>query len=227
MKYLSKEELEDITKELLENPTRETLKVLNNKYNSEKNNDAVEQVKESVPVQPSITETKLDIPTFEVPKNVNTTEDTSASINTPNFNIPQNAPTNKVVESWNMDATKQPSKTIPISSEASRTVSNNLNNAIPSLEVPQSAPVQNNNTRINFSGNLWEPQMPTIGNMMETTDNFNTSQNTMPNMNINSQNNPFFGPATETVNNPIPVNNVPNNGQSMFGQIQQNYNQGA
>ena len=32
MKYLSKEELEDITNELLENPTRETLKVLNNKY---------------------------------------------------------------------------------------------------------------------------------------------------------------------------------------------------
>ena len=34
MKYLSKKELEDITNELLENPTRETLKVLNNKYNS-------------------------------------------------------------------------------------------------------------------------------------------------------------------------------------------------
>ena len=37
MKYLSKEELEDITNELLENHKRETLKVLNNKYNSEEN----------------------------------------------------------------------------------------------------------------------------------------------------------------------------------------------
>ena len=36
MKYFTKEELVDITKELLENPTRETLKNLNNKYNGKK-----------------------------------------------------------------------------------------------------------------------------------------------------------------------------------------------
>ena len=104
---------------------------------------------------------------------------------------------------------------------------NNINDNIPSLEVPQSVPEQNNNAQVNFSGNLWEPQMPTIGNMMETTDNFNTVQNTMPNTNPNIQNTPFFGQTTEPVNNPIPVNNVPNNGPSMFGQIQQNYNMGA
>lgn len=162
MKYLSKEELEDITNELLENPTRETLKVLNNKYNSEENGvetkSIVEPVKIDVPEVPIAPEVKLDIPTFE---------------------------------------------------------------------VPQSVPVQNNNAQVNFSGNLWEPQMPTIGNMMETTDNFNTVQNTMPNTNPNIQNTPFFGQTTEPVNNPIPVNNVPNNGPSMFGQIQQNYNMGA
>ena len=33
MKYFTKEELEDITKELIENPTRDTLKKLNEKYN--------------------------------------------------------------------------------------------------------------------------------------------------------------------------------------------------
>ena len=35
MKYFTKEELEDITNELLQEPTRGTLKNLNNKYNKE------------------------------------------------------------------------------------------------------------------------------------------------------------------------------------------------
>lgn len=212
MKYLSKEELEDITNELLENPTRETLKVLNNKYNSEENGVETKSIVEPV---------KLDIPTFEVPNTTNTPESNTPNMNIPTFNIPGSASVNEVQNN------KPLGETIPISSEPTVPVNNNINDNIPSLEVPQSVPVQNNNAQVNFSGNLWEPQMPTIGNMMETTDNFNTVQNTMPNTNPNIQNTPFFGPVTESVNNPIPVNNVPNNGPSMFGQIQQNYNQGA
>ena len=219
MKYLSKEELEDITKELLENPTRETLKVLNSKYNSEEIKPMTEPVKENIQPVPSTPEIKIDIPTFEVPNARATSESTMPNINMSTFNVPESVSVNEVPNN------KQ--ETISISSEPIPQVNSNINNTIPSLEVPQSVPVQNNNTRVNFSGNLWEPQMPTIGNMMETTDNFNTVQNTMPNMSTNSQNTPFFGPATEPVNNPIPVNNVPNNGPSMFGQIQQNYNQGA
>lgn len=219
MKYLSKEELEDITNELLENPTRETLKVLNNKYNSEENGVETKSIVE--PVKVDVPEVKLDIPTFEVPNTTNTPESNTPNMNIPTFNIPGSASVNEVQNN------KPLGETIPISSEPTVPVNNNINDNIPSLEVPQSVPVQNNNAQVNFSGNLWEPQMPTIGNMMETTDNFNTSQNTMPNTNPNIQNTPFFGPVTESVNNPIPVNNVPNNGPSMFGQIQQNYNQGA
>lgn len=219
MKYLSKEELEDITNELLENPTRETLKVLNNKYNSEENGVETKSIVE--PVKIDVPEVKLDIPTFEVPNTTNTPESNTPNMNIPTFNIPGSASVNEVQNN------KPLGETIPISSEPTVPVNNNINDNIPSLEVPQSVPVQNNNAQVNFSGNLWEPQMPTIGNMMETTDNFNTAQNTMPNTNPNIQNTPFFGPATESVNNPIPVNNVPNNGPSMFGQIQQNYNQGA
>lgn len=221
MKYLSKEELEDITNELLENPTRETLKVLNNKYNGEEIKSISEPAKEDIPEVPSTPEIKLDIPTFEVPNSGSTSESTIPNINIPTFNIPGSTPVNEVQNNKPLE------ETIPISSEPTVPVNNNINDNIPSLEVPQSIPVQNNNAQVNFSGNLWEPQMPTIGNMMETTDNFNTVQNTMPNINPSSQNTPFFGPATEPVNNPIPVNNVPNNGPSMFGQIQQNYNQGA
>lgn len=219
MKYLSKEELEDITNELLENPTRETLKVLNNKYNSEENGVETKSIVE--PVKVDVPEVKLDIPTFEVPNTTNTPESNTPNMNIPTFNIPGSASVNEVQNN------KPLGETIPISSEPTVPVNNNINDNIPSLEVPQSVPVQNNNAQVNFSGNLWEPQMPTIGNMMETTDNFNAVQNTMPNTNPNIQNTPFFGPVTESVNNPIPVNNVPNNGPSMFGQIQQNYNQGA
>ena len=219
MKYLSKEELEDITNELLENPTRETLKVLNNKYNSEENGVETKSIVE--PVKVDVPEVKIDIPTFEAPNTTNTPESTTSNMNIPIFNIPRSAPVNEVQNN------KPLGETIPISSEPTVPVNNDINDNIPSLEVPQSVPVQNNNAQVNFSGNLWEPQMPTIGNMMETTDNFNTVQNTMPNTNPNIQNTPFFGPVTESVNNPIPVNNVPNNGPSMFGQIQQNYNQGA
>ena len=219
MKYLSKEELEDITNELLENPTRETLKVLNNKYNSEENGVETKSIVE--PVKIDVPEVKVDIPTFEVPNTTNTPESNTPNMNIPTFNIPGSASVNEVQNN------KPLGETIPISSEPTVPVNNDINDNIPSLEVPQSVPVQNNNAQVNFSGNLWEPQMPTIGNMMETTDNFNTVQNTMPNTNPNIQNTPFFGPVTESVNNPIPVNNVPNNGPSMFGQIQQNYNQGA
>ena len=81
MKYLSKEELEDITNELLENPTRETLKVLNNKYNSEENGVETKSIVE--PVKIDVPEVKVDIPTFEVPNTTNTPES-----NTPNMNIP-------------------------------------------------------------------------------------------------------------------------------------------
>lgn len=202
MKYLSKEELEDITNELLENPTRETLKVLNNKYNSEENGVETKSIVE--PVKIDVPEVKLDIPTFEVPNTTNTPESNTPNMNIPTFNIPGSASVNEVQNN------KPLGETIPISSEPTVPVNNNINDNIPSLEVPQSVPVQNNNAQVNFSGNLWEPQMPTIGNMMETTDNFNTAQNTMPNTNPNIQNTPFFGQTTEPVNNPIPVNNVPN-----------------
>lgn len=204
MKYLSREELEDIAKELVNNPTRETLKILNDKYN------------------------KVESQSFEAPS-MSSQEPLKESVqntNAPVFNIPGSAPTTELPK-------EEPSiqlseSTIPITSvPVTASMNVNINDTIPSLEIPkESAPVQNN-TAVNFSGNLWEPQMPSIGNMMETTDNFNTVQNTVPNMNPNNQNIPFFGPGVQEVNNPIPVNGVPKEAPSMFEQIQQNYNGGA
>ena len=202
MKYLSREELEDIAKELVNNPTRETLKILNDKYN------------------------KVESQSFEAPS-MSSQEPLTESVqnaNIPVFNIPGNAPSIELPK-------EEPSiplseSTIPITSMPV-TPSMNTNDIIPSLEIPkESIPVQNN-TAVNFSGNLWEPQMPSIGNMMETTDNFNTVQNTVPNMNPNNQNIPFFGPGVQEVNNQVPVSETPKEAPSMFGQIQQNYNIGA
>lgn len=200
MKYLSKEELEDIAKELVNNPTRETLKILNDKYN------------------------KVESQSFEAPSTSSQeplkegVQNTTTSV----FNMTENT-TELPKEELSIPVSES---TIPITS-VPETPSMNTNDMIPSLEIPkESIPVQSN-TAVNFSGNLWEPQMPSIGNMMETTDNFNTMQNTVPNMNSNNQNIPFFGPRVQEVNNPIPVNGVPKEAPSMFGQIQQNYNGGA
>ena len=195
MKYLSKEELEDIAKELVNNPTRETLKILNDKYN------------------------KVESQSFEAPSTSSQEplKEGVQNTTTPVFNMTENT-TELPKEELSIPVSES---TIPITS-VPETPSMNTNDMIPSLEIPkESIPVQNN-TAVNFSGNLWEPQMPSIGNMMETTDNFNTMQNTVPNMNPNNQNIPFFGPSVQEVNNPIPVNSVPKEAPSMFGQIMQN-----
>lgn len=200
MKYLSKEELEDIAKELVNNPTRETLKILNDKYN------------------------KVENQSFEAPSTSSQKplKEGVQNTTTPVFNMTENT-TELPKEELSIPVSES---TIPITS-VPETPSMNTNDIIPSLEIPkESIPVQNN-TAVNFSGNLWEPQMPSIGNMMETTDNFNTVQNTVPNMNSNNQNIPFFGSRVQEVNNQVPVNGVPKEAPSMFGQIQQNYNGGA
>lgn len=213
MKYLSKEELEDIANELLNNPTRETLKVLSNKYNGEEkvvempvsNNTTLEM--NNVP--------HFDIPTFEVPS-VNNEVNVSKSSSIPVLEVP-------TFEGTTPGKVEEPVVNAGIPSV-------NVSDSIPTLEVPE-MPKVDNNTPVNFSGNLWEPQMPSVGNMMETTDNFNTagntiSQNTMPGVG-QSMEVPFFGGTTPTVNNQIPVSGPATQGPSMFGQIQQNYNTGA
>ena len=202
MKYLSREELEDIAKELVNNPTRETLKILNDKYN------------------------KVESQSFEAPSTSSQEplKEGVQNTTTPVFNMTENT-TELPKEELSIPVSES---TIPITSMPETPSMNvNINDTIPSLEIPkESAPVENN-TAVNFSGNLWEPQMPSIGNMMETTDNFNTMQNTVPNMNPNNQNIPFFGPGVQEVNNQVPVSGTPKEAPSMFGQIQQNYNGGA
>ena len=234
MKYFTKEELEDITNELLQEPTRETLKNLNNKYNKEE--------KVELPVQESV---------FNPPKE-------SVANSMPSFEVPTfNAPSSPDVEVTPQMSTPEP---VEVSSQKGQVPSNlnipnmNQTEAMPNLqtnnfEVPtpvleptnyqlvgEQIPkldnqVVNNqsNEPVNFSGNLYQQPTPEPTNLMDTTDNFKIDINSTPNMNsgvnTNLNSNPFFGnPVNESnqVNNPIPVGGQTRTGPSMFGQIMQN-----
>lgn len=227
MKYFTKEELEDITNELLQEPTRETLKNLNNKYNKEE--------KVELPVQESVFNPPKEsvansMPSFEVP-----------TFNSGAFNMPKEEP----VEVSSQKGQVPSNLNIPNMNQTEampNLQTNNFEVPTPVLEptnyqlVGEQIPkldnqVVNNqsNEPVNFSGNLYQQPMPEPTNLMDTTDNFKIDINSTPNMNsgvnTNLNSNPFFGnPVNESnqVNNPIPVGGQTRTGPSMFGQIMQN-----
>lgn len=200
MKYFTREELEDITSELLINPTRETLEILNQKYNS-----SSEVKKDIIGMKSPIIET--------IPNTV--------SINTVAVEpISPNADVNSSLSS-------EPNLNIP-SEEISKTqnISSNSGNETISLELPKLDPPvfeNQNNHPVTFNGNLWEPPQSNMENLMQTTDNFASTTNVVPNTEVLVTGAPFFGPNKEQVNNPIPVGGSSPSGPTMFGQFEQNY----
>lgn len=219
MNYFTREELEDITTELLENPARETLKKLNEKYNG----SVIETPAQETPIveeAPIINEIQAPV-----------MEESSASVIN---EVPQVAPLPEIIPVVNenvVPVVAAPAFEIP-NVEVPK-VENNANNVsldIPNFELPklESSVVNNqNNQPINFSGNLFETSSQPVANLMQTTDNFNSVPSTMPSTEVPVSPVPFFGPHAETVSNPIPVggptNTMPNMGPTMFGQLQQNY----
>ena len=215
MKYFTKEELEDITKELVENPTRETLKKLNDKYNVK----TEEIVLPNRMIYYDDTPTAEDVPVAESQNNEVAVEATSASV-MPTIEVPVPTIEQPVVNpipnfnNLNTENNKLSSISTP---------------AVPNLVLPQmnaTSEVKPNTEMVNFTGNLFDSG-PQMSNLMQTTDNFNSVPNTMPTTEVPITNTPFFGPHIATENNPIPVsgpiNSMPVNEPSMFGQIAQNY----
>lgn len=252
MKYFTKEELEDITNELLQEPTRETLKNLNNKYNKEEKVEL--PVQESVfnPPKESVANSmpSFEVPTFNsgafnMPKEepVNTE---SIPVSTPSFEVPAfNTPSSPAVEVSSQKGQVPINLNIPNMNQTEampNLKTNNFEIPTPVLEptnyqlVGEQIPkldnqVVNNqsNEPVNFNGNLYQQPTPEPTNLMDTTDNFKIDINSTPNMNsgvnTNLNSNPFFGnPVNESnqVNNPIPVGGQTTTGPSMFGQIMQN-----
>lgn len=200
MKYFTKEELEKIAEKILNNPTRETLKELNEEYNGkeELNIDTPKTIPNSIPNEkeaeplPPVVDTPVASPL--------------PNTDTKNFNIPE-----------------------------TNNVSNNTSvfQSIPSFELPKvDSPASSNyvpnNSPIDFNGNLWEPSLPEVNNLMDTTDNFNVSNPSSQNVEVPVVNGPFFGQTNEPVNNPIPISGTPSQqGPTMFGQMQSNYGNAA
>lgn len=200
MKYFTKEELEDITNQLLVEPTRETLKKLNEKYNGI--TEVVEPlVKEDVstnavpPVMMTIPSATTEAQLVE-PIEKTIEEQTQVVTPIPNFNIP------------NMNMEGQVNKNINVAEVSSF--------ELPKLETPVFN--NQNNEPVAFSGNLWNTNKPEASNLMQTTDNFNNIPNQESKNEVPVTGTPFFATNPETVNNPIPVQ-----GPTMFGQMQQNY----
>lgn len=201
MNYFTKEELEEITIELLNSPTRDTLGRLNDKYNGKPKEEIISTV--SVTYEPPVvapTETIVETPvvqnTPKVPE-VNNIPNPVPDLSVPTMEVP-----NEVKQNPNTEIT------------------------IPSFELPKlETPLINNqnNTPIEFTGNLFETQMFNVGNLMETTENFNAPQNSAPVTEVPVTNGPFFGATQTPVNNPIPVGGTPSQGPTMFGQFEQNY----
>lgn len=204
MKYFTREELEDITSELLINPTRETLEFLNQKYNgsSQVKKDIVER---ETNIEPPIMRAipNIDSINNQVTEPISPNVDVNSSLSPiPNLNIPS----------------EEIPKTQNISNNNGSEVSNF---ELPKLETPVFA--NQNNSPVNFSGNLWEQPQSNMENLMQTTDNFASTTNVVPNTEVPVTGAPFFGPSEEQVNNPIPVGGSSPSGPTMFGQFEQNY----
>ena len=165
MKYFTKDELEDITKEILENPTRETLKRLSEKYSSSSlGNNLVKEVPNmniAPPsavnrVEPALEVNKVvnQIPNIDVPKveNPNMQEVPSFEVpklETPIFNNQNNEPVNfdgNIFNTQKLQANNLMQTTDNF---------NSMPNVLPTTEVPI-----NNGPFFGISGEAVNNQIP-------------------------------------------------------------------
>lgn len=254
MKYFTMEELDYIAKELLENPNRETLKKLNDKYNgteeTTKSLNWVESSNNNEVVPTNLPETNNYTNASEPINNTTSINNYSPNPaptipkydgllgeNTPIWNPIQNTNntlfnTSTTNNGVNNKPEEKPVENLNIQSAPQG--NKFLNFELPKIEEQPNTnnnsntlPNNNLNNQVPFNGNLWEPQNIGMNNMMQTTDNFNTpiEQN-----NASSQigQAPFFNPTSNMVNNAIPVSENPiPEGPTMFGQFEQNFNNNA
>lgn len=204
MKYLTKEELDHIAASLIESPSYETLKKLDNELASKYNigGPAVYEptLSKVEPIPSAVNEQMVSpLPPVSEPIVTNGTPLVAEP------SITNSTPIQQV-----------PSFELPKIEQAN---TNNIN--------------QNNvnNNPINFTGNLWEPMG---NNLMATTDNFNNMPTGNQNFEVPVSNGQFFGPQRESAPNPIPITGAQQiqtnqniQGPSMFGQFEQNYNKTA
>lgn len=270
MKYFTKEELDYIAKELMADPSKETLKRLNDKYNGDyttsKNLDWVESPINNGPAAPQQnivenTSQMLGLPemnnesitNFSVPTNENSNQQVDISVkeevpSIPKFDVESNlktpvwnptANTNNTLfdtnintPNTNINMETQSSSPNYTSSETISMPNLNIQEApqtnLSDFAMPKLEPSSITNGQVPFNGNLWETPNTSINNMMQTTDNFNTSIEQTNNNAVPMGEISFFQSKPAPVNNPIPISESPKvEGPTMFGQFEQNFNNNA
>ncbi len=276
MKYFNKEELDFIVNELINNPTKETIKKLNSKYNGDtndnngptwiENNSPIETVSvNSIPannannlfnnneVIPSETSknTNQNIPAYSSiyrteyePQKDNAWNpiNNATTTNIYNSNMSTLNNTSGVTEySQNNNGGIAKVPNLNIQNDAFNNTQNNNNQSnmsgfnIPNLSMPDITPeperkidINNNNNPILLNNNLWEMQDKTYNSMMQTTDNFNNTIEQPSNTSVSIQPMPFFNSKQNIQQNQIPISEPPKeDGPTMLGQLEQNYNNNA
>lgn len=236
MMYFTKEELEEITGKLLDNPTRETLKELNNKYNGVEmlnNNEVVEMsvetpqsyeippvveqpVEEQIVNQISPVEVQQQVmveqPTTPIPAAV--VEEQVANPIPPVMDnqVVTPIPNYETPVEAPIPVVETPVMSVeqPIINQVDQNIpANNMNvdMQVPSFEIPQVTPNVDNSINNEPINFTGNLWEPQNQNdLMATTDSFNAGP-IEQNTQIPVGNEPFFGGTTEQVNNPIPINN--------------------
>lgn len=244
MKYFTKTELEDITNSLLDNPSHETLKELNNKYNGVEN-----VVEEAMPLpninnmnpleQAPIVENSM--PSFEMPseemtnpevqndfqniESIPNLETVQEPINMPNMEMPQ-AP----IENPNIEEPPKMVVTPEISNITMGEVPNfgttETTASIPNMEMPSKEPVtvSENMSIPSFEVPVEEINMPisnTFPNVAEPASN-NIGISTLNIPNNNTSNIEITGPSIESGNQTIPTFQDINLNNNQVSNIQNN-----
>lgn len=228
MKYFTMEELDDITKELMENPSRETLKKLNEKYNGEVHTDndtkwveASNSAAALEPEQKNLTDTKpLEnkddvIRTSQEPftNNLNNVQSTEMTNDLPKIEVPiSNIPF------WNPINNTNTTLVNPNNEE--KNINQNIEN-IPSLGTPKLTNLGIQNESLNNSNSMTNetpistPNANVIPSLeIPKIESFNPNNNSVPfNGNIwePQQNNVINNMMQTTDNFNKPIEQMPNN----------------
>lgn len=205
MKYFTKVELEDITNSLLENPSYETLKELNNKYNGVENITAKDAELSNINVTPVVdpapsvennistvdTPSIENMPSFEMPSNDSVTN-TETENNFQNIDVLPNLEQNNIITDISMQPTNQ-----------NEEISSNVE-----IPMPAGLDIQNNDSGISNIPQVNDTnQNIVMPNTTESTDEMPNIENNNNNLNMNI---PSFEMPSEASNDNIINSSVPN-----------------
>ena len=180
MKYLTKDELEEIINKLTENPTKDTLKELNNEYNGEEVQVMEEQNITSVsePEQVSNMEVPIEEPQLE-PIVEQPIENVTPEI--PNVEIPVGEPQQEIMVEQSVEPIPTPSVEEPVVTPLPSVEGTPVVNSLPNVEIPMEQPaIQMPEQSILVNNVSVGPEIPSFEVPQMVTPENNNSANQEP-----------------------------------------------